>query len=82
MKKKNEESEVKMQQKKVRAKRKFFLYAQGKGLVVMSNEANSMPTFNDGEALSFDTRAKAMFARDFFLKVNLAESIDILTKVA
>lgn len=69
-------------QKKERAKRKFFLYAQGKGLVVMSNEANSMPTFNDGEALSFDTRAKAMFARDFFLKVNLAESIDILTKVA
>ena len=69
-------------EKKVRAKRKFFLYAQGKGLVVMSNEANSMPTFNDGEALAFDTRAKAMFARDFFLKVNLAESIDILTKVA
>lgn len=75
-------NENKTAEKKVRAKRKFFLYAQGKGLVVMSNGANSMPTFNDGEALAFDTRAKAMFARDFFLKVNLAESIDILTKVA
>ena len=75
-------NENKTAEKKVRAKRKFFLYAQGKGLLVMSKEANSMPTFNDGEVLSFDTRAKAMFARDFFLKVNFAESIDILTKVA
>ena len=85
MKKQNEETKVEnkpeVKVKKTRAKRKFFLYADGKGLITTS-DGNSMPTFNSGDVLMFDTKAKAVFARDFFVNVKLAESIDILTKVA
>ena len=64
-----------------RAKRnhRFFLYAEGKGLIAMNA---TEPNFNIGEILYFESKSKAIFARDFFLKVKLADSIDILTKVA
>lgn len=65
--------------KRQKRNHKFFLYADGKGLIVMNA---SEPNFNNGEVLYFESRAKAIFARDFFLKVKLADSIDILTKVA
>lgn len=84
MKNQNEKTEAKTEVKPVkkeRAKRKFFLYAEGKGLIAMSN-ADSTPTFNDGELVWFNTKSKALFAKDFFLKIKLAETIDILTKVA
>lgn len=65
--------------KRQKRNRKFFLYAEGKGLIAMNA---SEPSFNNGEILYFESRAKAIFARDFFLKVKVADLIDILTKVA
>ena len=81
MKKQNETkmNETTMKPKKERATRKFFLYVEGKGMIAMSNDT---PTFNDGELIWFNTKSKAMFAKDFFVKMKLAENIDILTKVA
>lgn len=80
MKKQNEQvKEVKV--KKERKQRKFFLYVEGSGFVT-SGDSNGLPTFNNGEPLFFESRAKAIFARDFFLKLKLADSIDILAKVA
>lgn len=78
----NEKVEVKVQ-KKEKKSRKFFLYSEGKGFIRLDeNDPIGMPNFEKGELIHFATRAKAIFARDFFLKVKLADSIDILTKVA
>lgn len=75
--------EVKVQKKEVKKNRKFFLYSEGKGFLRFDeNDTTGMPNFEKGELLYFATRAKAIFAKDFFLKVKLADSIDILTKVA
>ena len=79
--KKNEQKKEVNEQKKERAKRKFFLYAEGKGLVA-TKPGTGEPTFNDGELVWFNSRSKAMFARDFFVKMAVAEHIDILAKVA
>lgn len=74
--------EVKVQKRK-KKNRKFFLYSDGKGFIRLDeSDTAGMPNFEKGELLCFATRAKAMFARDFFLKVKLADFIDILTKVA
>lgn len=74
--------EVKVQ-KREKKNRKFFLYSDGKGFIRFDeNDTVGMPNFEKGELLCFATRAKAVFARDFFLKVKLADSIDIFTKVA
>lgn len=67
--------------KRMRKQHKFFLFAEGKGLVKTTTDSG-LPTFDDGEPVCFDTKAQAMFARDFFLKLKVAESIDILAKVA
>lgn len=68
--------------KRNRKNNKFFLYAEGKGFIKLADDPMSMPNFENGEPLVFETRAKAIFARDFFISVKLAESIDILAKVA
>lgn len=84
MKKQNEiknEQVTEVKEKKMRQKRKFFLYADGKGFIT-SGDGSGLPTFNGAELLVFETKAKAVFARDFFLKLKLADSIDILAKVA
>ena len=74
--------EVKVQ-KREKKSRKFFLYSDGKGFIRFDeNDTTGMPNFEKGELLCFATRTKAAFARDFFLKLKLADSIDILTKVA
>lgn len=75
--------EAKVQKKEVKKSRKFFLYSEGKGFIRLDeSDPIGMPNFEKGEAIFFESRAKAIFARDFFLKVKLADSIDILTKVA
>ena len=81
MKKQNEKvNEVKV--KKERKQRKFFLYVDGKGFVRLPRDTGSLPNFEDGEILCYTTRAKAIFARDFMQDIKLADSIDILSKVA
>lgn len=83
MKKTNEKTEQTITKKRVKRNSKFFLYTEGKGFIRLDEkDPIGMPNFEKGELLSFETRAKAIFARDFFLSVKLAESIDILTKVA
>lgn len=72
--------EVKVQ-KREKKSRKFFLYAEGKGLVALKPDSTT-PTFNDGQLLVFDNRRSAICARDILEKVKYAEKIDILTKVA
>ena len=83
MKKQNETNNEQVAEVKTKKKhiRKFFLFADGKGFIY-SGDRSGMPSFTAGEPLVFDSRAKAMFARDFFLKLKLADSIDILAKVA
>ena len=68
--------------KKERAKRKFFLYVDGKGFIRLPREVGSLPSFTDGEILCYSSRASAMYAREFFIGIRLADSIDILAKVA
>lgn len=81
MKKQNEKvNEVKVT--KERKQRKFFLYVDGKGFVRLPKEAGSLPNFENGEVLCYTSRAKAIYARDFMLDIKLADSIDILSKVA
>ena len=81
MKKTNEKtSEAKAA--KERKQRKFFLYADGKGFVRLPRETGSLPSFDKGEVLCYTSKAKAVFARDFMLDIKLADSIDILSKVA
>lgn len=82
MKKTNEKVEQVNTKKRAKKNNKFFLYAEGKGFIRLANESLSMPNFESGDLLVFETRAKAMFARDFFVSVKLAESIDVLAKVA
>ena len=68
-----------------RAKRnhRFFLYAEGKGFIRLDDkDPTGMPNFEKGNLLFFTTRAKAIFARNFFIGVRMAESIDVLTKIA
>lgn len=79
----NEKTEEVKVQKREKKSRKFFLYSEGKGFIRLDeSDTTGMPNFERGELLCFATRAKAMFARDFFLKLKLADSIDILAKVA
>lgn len=68
--------------KKERTVRKFFLYVDGKGFIRLPREAGTLPSFDKGEILCYTSRAKAMFARDFMVGIKLADSIDILSKVA
>ena len=67
--------------KKEHKLRKYFLYSEGNGFITVG-DGSGMPTFNNGEPLFFESRAKAKFARDFFITLKLANSIDILSKVA
>lgn len=68
--------------KKERANRKFFLYVEGKGFVRLPREAGSLPSFEKGEILCYTSKARAVYARDFMVGIKLADSIDILAKVA
>lgn len=79
---KKQNNNMKTTEVKVRKQRKFFLYVDGKGFVRLPKEAGSLPNFDKGEVLCYTSRAKAMFARDFMLDIKLADSIDILSKVA
>ena len=83
MKKTTEKTEQTSTKKRAKRNNKFFLYTEGKGFIRLNeNDTTGMPNFENGEPLFFETRAKAIFARDFFLSVGLAKSIDILAKVA
>lgn len=79
---KNNEQVAEVNEKKTRQKRKFFLYADGKGFVRAPRELGSLPGFDEGEILCYSTKAKAVFAREFLLGIKIADSIDILAKVA
>lgn len=68
--------------KKERTKRKFFLYVDGKGFIRLPREVGSLPSFTDGEILCYTSRASAMYAREFFIGIKMADTIDILSKVA
>jgi len=79
---KNVNEQMAVKPKRMKKNRKFFLYAEGKGFIKLEEGTLTMPNFENGEPLVFETRAKAIFARDFFLSVKLADSIDVLSKVA
>ena len=66
--------------KRERTKKKFFLYVDGKGFVRFGS--SSTPSFDKGEILCYTSFATAKFAREFFISIQLADSIDILAKVA
>lgn len=68
--------------KRIRRERKFFLYVEGKGFIRMDKEAGAMPNFKDGELLCYTSRVGAMYAREFFISIHLADNIDIMAKVA
>lgn len=79
----NKVAAEKPQQKKVKKERKFFLYNEEKGFVRLDEkDPLGMPNFERGGFLTFPTRAKAVFARDFFIGVKMATSFDILVKIA
>ena len=67
---------------KVRRQRKmttFFLYNESHGF--LRGDGNGMPSFDAGDFVKFDSRAKANFARDFFVKIGVADKLDIFAKV-
>lgn len=76
--KSTEAAEVKVRRQKKMTT--FFLYVEGRGFV--RSDANGMPNFDNGDLVKFNTRAKAKFAREFFITLKVAESIDIFAKVA
>lgn len=82
MKKQNKNDNMDNMVKKERAKRLFFLYVDGKGFIHLDKEVGAMPSFTDGELLSFPTRAGAKYAREFFINLKVADKIDIMAKVA
>ena len=82
MKKQNKNDNMDNMVKKERAKRLFFLYVEGKGFIHLDKEVGAMPSFTDGELLSFPTRAGAKYAREFFINLKVADKIDIMAKVA
>ncbi len=73
--------EVKVQ-KREKKNRKFFLYVDGKGFIHLDKEVGAVPNFDNGEILWYTSRRSALYAREFFISIKLADSIDILTKVA
>lgn len=75
-------TEVVEKPKRVRRERKFMLYVDGEGLIRIDNEGGAMPNFTTGHIITYTSRAAALFAREFFLSIKLAESIDIVSKVA
>ena len=81
---KNEETKnvVVEKPKRVRRERKFMLYVEGEGLIRIDNEGGSMPNFINGHIITYTSRSAALFAREFFLSIKLAENIDIVSKVA
>lgn len=68
--------------KRIRRERKFMLYVDGKGLIRLDREAGTMPGFTDGDILVYTSKTSALYAREFFTSINLAETIDIVSKVA
>ena len=68
--------------KRVRKERKFLLYVEGQGLIRIDNEGGAMPNFTTGHIITYTSRSAALFAREFFLSIKLAENIDIVAKVA
>lgn len=62
--------------------KKYFLYVDGKGFIRVPREAGTLPSFTDGEIICYTSRAKAIYAREFFIGIKMADSIDILSKVA
>ena len=81
MKKQNETKNETPTQKRVRKEHIFFLYVNGKGFIHLDKEVGAAPSFTDGELLSFPSKASANYAREFFLSMKLADSIDIVAKV-
>lgn len=79
---KNESSEASAKAEDTKKCRKFFLYAEGKGFIHLSKEVGAMPSFDKGDILWYTSRKSAMYAREFFISIKLADSIDILSKVA
>lgn len=80
MKKQNETNNEITKVRKPRAKRLFFLYAEGKGFLAYDEEGK--PTFDcDKELMRFENKREAVFAKDFCKKLNLADNIDIMAKV-
>jgi len=67
--------------RRVRRERKFMLYVEGQGLIRIDNEGGAMPNFTTGHIITYTSRSAAVFAREFFLSIKLAESIDIVAKV-
>lgn len=78
----NEKTEEVKVQKKEKKSRKFFLYVDGKGFIHLDKEVGAVPNFDNGEILWYTSRRSALYAREFFISIKLADSIDILTKVA
>ena len=78
----NEKTEEVKVLKKEKKSRKFFLYVDGKGFIHLDKEVGATPNFDNGEILWYPSRRSALYAREFFISIKLADSIDILTKVA
>ncbi len=74
---KNANTEVKVRRQKKMTT--FFLYNEAHGFLRGSD--NEMPNFDNGEIVKFDSKAKARFARDFFVNMGVADSLDIFAKV-
>ena len=74
---KNSTTEVKVRRQKKMTT--FFLYNDAHGF--LRGNGSSMPNFDDGELIKFNTRSKANFARDFFLSMGVADTLDIFAKV-
>jgi len=77
-----EKADVVEKPKRIRRERKFLLYVEGQGLIRIDNEGGAMPNFTTGHIITYTSRSAALFAREFFLSIKLAESIDIVAKVA
>lgn len=67
-------------QAKVKVRKQFFIYSDGNGMLRIDEAGR--PNFKSGELVVYATKGKATFARSFFMSMKIADSLDILTKVA
>lgn len=83
MKKQNEVKNTAMKtEKKIRTKRTFFLYVEGKGFIYANDEGLPVFEAEGNDIVKFDQRKMAMFAVEFFKGIKVADDIKVFANIA
>lgn len=73
--------EAKKMSKKIRTKRTFFLYVEGKGFIYANDEGLPVFEAEGNDIVKFDQRKMAMFAVEFFKGIKVADDIKVFANI-